>query len=368
MNFLIVTFDFPPTVGGIETRVKNYIQNLLRMNQKVRVVALTQRKDPVYVENYNGATVYRCRSSPKGIFKVFFIIKQAVKDYPIDALLILTGANSLIGLLFLLYGKAKRTKTGIFLYGKDILMSKNNPLQFLLLLLALFLADKIGVNSKATSHLLPKRIRHKINLLYPGVNTQSLKRYEISQAPSKKEKLILFVGRLIKRKGLDDLLRAFKLVLKKIPNAKLIIVGDGPERAMLSNLTETLGIQGKVEFTGVLTGRKLYEKYRACDVFVMPSKKIDRDVEGFGIVFLEVGLFKKPSIGTWSGGIPEAVVHKQTGILVSEGEIIALANAIELLLTDENLARKLGENAYNKVIKNFTWEKATLRLLQMFQR
>lgn len=143
---------------------------------------------------------------------------------------------------------------------------------------------------------------------------------------------------------------------------------ERPERTTLSNLTETLGIQGKVEFKGTLTGRKLYERYQACDLFVMPSKKIGRDVEGFGIVFLEAGLFKKLSIGTWSGGIPEVVLDKQTGILVPEGDMIALGNAIELLLTDKDLAKKLGMNAYNRVIKEFTWDEVTLRLMKMYQR
>lgn len=367
MKFLIVTFDFPPTVGGIETRIKNYIQNLVKMKHDIRVVAPTLAHDAIYTENYFGATVYRCPFSPKSLFKVFLTTIEALKDYQIDALLVLTGANTFLGQIFLLYGKVRRTRTGIFVYGKDILKSRKVPLQFLMLHLALFLADKIGVNSKATSQLLPTRIRHKISILYPGVNTQTLRRYEFSQTLSRKEKQILFVGRLIKRKGLDVLLRAFGSVLYRIPDAKLIIVGDGPERITLCNLAERLAIQDKVQFAGMLTGKKLHEKYRECDVFVMPSEKIGKDVEGFGIVFLEAGLFKKPSVGTWSGGIPEAVVHTQTGILVSERDVKALEDAIELLLTDENLARRLGENAYNRVIKNFTWEKATLRLLRMFQ-
>lgn len=367
MNFLIVTFDFPPTVGGIETRIENYIQNLVKMKHSVRIITLSPMKNSAHVENYLGATVYRCPAFPRSLFKVFFATTKALKNYPIDALFILTGANTFIGLLFLFYGKVKRKKSGIFLYGKDILTSEGNPLQYLFLQLSLFFCDKIGVNSKATSHTLPNFVRHKINVLYPGVNTKSLQRYKISPALRKKEKQILFVGRLIRRKSLDDLLRAFKLVLGRISDAKLVIIGDGPEKTALRNLTETLSIQGSVEFVGMLTGRRLYEKYQECDVFVMPSKKIGKDIEGFGIVFLEAGFFKKPSIGAWSGGIPEAVVHNQTGILVPEGDTAALKNAIELLLTNDNLAKKLGENAYNRIIKNFTWEKATFRLQQMFQ-
>jgi len=366
LNFLIVTFDFPPEVGGIETRVKNYIQNLIKMKCHVEVVALTLTDNTVFVENYLGATVYRCPSSPRFVFKVFSSVIKAIGRYPLKVIYLLTGANTLIGLLFLVYGKVKRLKTGAFLYGKDILTSKNSPLGFLTLHLALMFADKIGVNSRATSQLLPRQTLHKVHVLYPGVNIQAIRRYRLRQLEGEKEKKILFVGRLIKRKGVDDLLQAFKLVLERVPEARLIIVGDGPERTALHHLANALGIHHNVEFTGTLTGKRLYTKYQECEVFAMPSKKIDEDVEGFGIVFIEAGFFKKPSVGTWSGGIPEAVLDKQTGILVPEGDVIALKNAIELLLTNRDLAKELGINAYNRVISEFTWEKATSRLLEMF--
>ncbi|MGH2639326.1 MAG: glycosyltransferase, partial [Rhabdochlamydiaceae bacterium] len=109
------------------------------------------------------------------------------------------------------------------------------------------------------------------------------------------------------RKGVDDLLRAFKEVIKRLPNSRLEIVGNGPELASLQKLTGELGIALNVQFFGKLSGPPLYERYRSCDVFVMPSKTTEVDVEGFGTVFLEAAVFGKPSIGSISGGIPEAI-------------------------------------------------------------
>jgi glycosyltransferase involved in cell wall biosynthesis len=99
----------------------------------------------------------------------------------------------------------------------------------------------------------------------------------------------------------------------------------------------------------------------------MPSRRFSQDVEGFGMVFFEASLFKKPAVGTWSGGIPEAVIHGKTGLLIKPGDVNALEEAMKLLLTDEELARKLGESAYERVMSNFTWERAALKFLKMYE-
>lgn len=367
VNFLIITFDFPPTIGGVETRARNYIKNLVEMGHSVEAVALTiKNRGKTSSHHQYGATIYRCPTSPLYLFRTFFSTLKAIGNSPIDVVHLLTGADSLIGLLFLLYGKLNDLKTGIFLYGKEILSSKNNLSRRIILHLSIILAGRVGVNSKATAELLPKHALHKLYLLYPGADIETSARHRVNEERGGEEKNVLFVGRLIKRKGADDLLQSFKLLLEKMPQTRLTIVGDGPQRKNLRNLAEKLEVHDKVEFTGILRGRDLYRKYQECDVFVMPSKRIGEDVEGFGMVFLEAGFFKKPSVGTRSGGIPEAVVHNETGILVPEGDVIALKKAIETLLTNQKLAQELGANAHKRVIDEFTWEKATLRLIKIY--
>lgn len=375
----MVTFDFHPTVGGIQTRTKNYVRNLSKMkNEVILVHLLNPRVLQTYFgslpqgvkvrgEKYLGATVYRYPSRVKFLFQVFFNVTRTLRNTPIDVIHVVSGGTTPIGLLFLFYGKIKGIKTGVSFYGKDILSSKHNLLDILIMRFSMFFADRIGVNSRATSRLILKMFRNKVSILYPGVDVQALKPFESQKRVDKKEKVILFVGRLVWRKSVHELLQAFKLVLREVPKAKLIIVGDGIQREALLKLTKKLGIQSKVEFTGFLVGEELWKKYHECDIFVMPSKETGMDTEGFGMVFLEAGLLKKPSIGTWCGGIPEAVIHEKTGILISQGDVRALKDAIQLLLTNENLAEKLGQNAYNRVVSEFTWEKATLRLLKMYQ-
>jgi phosphatidylinositol alpha-1,6-mannosyltransferase len=164
-----------------------------------------------------------------------------------------------------------------------------------------------------------------------------------------------------------DLLDAFRLVLNDFPDAQLEIVGDGPEKGQLERLVADLGLVGSVIFFGSLRGDPLSERYRNCDVFAMPSRTLKDDVEGFGTVFLEAGLFGKPSIGTFSGGIPEAVIDGETGILVSEGDVRGLAQALRRLMSDEALRSELGSNARDRVLARFTVQKAAEQLAAILE-
>lgn len=380
----MITFDFPPAVGGIPTRASNYAKHLVKMKNNVVVVHLldsrvlktyfgeTSETDKVCVEDFFGATVYRYPLKVKKFFRFILKTIEVIKSSHINAIHIMSGGETPVGPLFLMYGKVKGLKTGVSFYGRDILSSRRNLLDILMMRFSMFIADKIGANSVATSRLMPKTVQHKITILYPGVDLQVLARFKRKRRTimGAKEKTVLFVGRLVWRKSVHEVLQAFKWIQEKVPKTKLIIVGDGPQRNALFDLAQKLGIQDKVEFTGTLVEDELWEKYRECDVFVMPSKSFHcrgrGDMEGFGMVFLEAGLFKKPSIGTWTGGIPEAVLHEKTGILIPEGDVAALKDAMMLLLTNEDLAKRLGENAYNRVLSKFTWEKATLRFFSMW--
>lgn len=362
MQFVIVTFDFPPNIGGVETRITNYIINLQQLGHQVTVIH-PSTNDNIAIEHYLGAVVYHCPQSPVLAIQTFVRLIHKL-PHQTDALFILTGASSLIGILFLIWGKTKRIQTGIFLYGLDILNAHENAVRSLFLLFSLLVSDKIGVNSKATSTLLPHHALHKIHFLYPGATLPNSVLY--SAKKSTHDKTILYVGRLIKRKAVDDLLYAFNELSPVLPEAKLTIVGSGPMMTFLQSLTCKLGLDKKVKFTGTLIGPPLYDQYRECDIFTLPSKRIKNDVEGFGMVFLESALFKKPGVGTRSGGIPEAVIDQKTGILVSEGDIHALKDAFYLLLTNSALSKKLGTNAYRRAITRFSWSAATVRLLKMF--
>jgi len=255
----------------------------------------------------------------------------------------------------------------MLLYGKDILQSRKSLLNRTLALVSQILADRVATNSVYTASLVHKFAREKVDILPPSIDS-SVADETVAVVNKASTGKILFVGRLVRRKGVDDLIEAFKISLSDFPDGSLEIVGDGPERARLTDLVGRLKLTDRVTFCGSLRGDALYQKYRDCDVVAMPSRTMKDDVEGFGTVFLEAGLMGRPSVGTYSGGIPEAVTDKVTGLLVPEGNVAELAAALITLLSDAGLREKLGRNARAKVLRDFTWEVTATRLQEILRR
>lgn len=361
----MITFDPPSNVGGIEGRANNYARELVKMGHIVEIISFSSRGD-FSSESLHGATLLNFPSSSKRVISAYRKTISEISHNSIQSIFLLSGALTLYGMMILFYARWKGIRTLALFYGKDILSAKQSFSASLALRLSPRLAKKIVANSRYTAGLLPKKFSKKIEILYPSVDPSIAKESPASDI-EKKQDTLLSVGRLVKRKGVDDLLRAFSLVLKNLPNTQLEIVGDGPELTYLKNLAIQLGVDSDVTFFGMLSGPPLYQRYRECDIFVMPSKTSKTDVEGFGTVFLEAGVFAKPSIGTFSGGIPEAIKDGVTGLLVQEENIEKLAEAIEKLLTNKPLAREMGENAKKMVLTEFTWEVMTHDLYTMLE-
>lgn len=365
MNILLITFDPPQNVGGIEGRVRNYSKFLKELGHEVSVISIYPGGDYSSTDSL-GMTVLSLPSSTKSLFKALGYTRKEISRREIDSVFFLSGALTIYGLVLLSYARLKGIRTLVLYYGKDILSTKQSYISRFALWISPKLAGKIVTNSRYTQSLLPRKYKNKTEILYPSVDPGIS--YEL-RSPQKNghAKVVLFVGRLVARKGVDDLIRAFHEVLEKVPDAFLEIVGDGPELDSLKTLTRDLGVTDKIRFYGSQTGSSLYDRYASCDVFVMPSKTMQIDAEGFGTVFLEASVFGKPSIGTLSGGIPEAVLDGKTGLLVPESDVLALSRAIETLLRDSELSTRLGANARTRVLDQFTWKNSTQFLVSILR-
>ena len=181
--------------------------------------------------------------------------------------------------------------------------------------------------------------------------------------------MILFVGRLVEKKGVHNLLAAMQKVLKKSPQATLVLVGDGTQRHELERMAERLEIAGSVRFLGKLPHEHLPEYYAAADLFVGPSV-VDRsgDTEGLGVVFIEAASAGLAIVGTSVGGISDVLIPEVTGIAVEPDQPEALANAIERLLGDEPLRRRLGEAARQHALRQFSWSQVAGRFSNIFRK
>ncbi len=185
----------------------------------------------------------------------------------------------------------------------------------------------------------------------------------------KSSKRILFVGRLIEVKGLDDLLQAFQKVRKQHPDATLRIVGDGPLRPFLEALAAELGIQEAVTFTGYLTGEALTREYLEASVFVLPSK-VDRigQTETLGVVNIEALSYGIPVVASRIGGIPDVIQDGQTGLLFTPGNVEELAKKIARILESPDLARRLVEAGQAHIRTHYAWPKIIERLESLYIR
>ncbi|MEO0101218.1 MAG: glycosyltransferase family 4 protein [candidate division WOR-3 bacterium] len=195
-----------------------------------------------------------------------------------------------------------------------------------------------------------------------AIEVKKIKREEKNPIPQ-----LLFVGRLVERKGVEYLIRAFAEVRKETP-AFLTIIGDGKEREKLETLAKELGVGEAVRFTGFISSPELERYYEMCDIFILPAIfDAKGDTEMLGVVLLEAMSYQKPVIASGIGGITDIVKHQRTGILVKEKSVGELKEAILALLRDENLRREIGEAGYKFIQSQFSWERIIGDLSNLYQ-
>jgi phosphatidylinositol alpha-1,6-mannosyltransferase len=175
------------------------------------------------------------------------------------------------------------------------------------------------------------------------------------------ERILLTVTRLYPYKGVDRMLESLPAISQAVPDVKYLIVGEGPDRQRLEDLTGRLGLQTQVCFLGRLALSEIVELYNLADLFVMLSREEPPDVEGFGLVFLEAAACGLPSVGGRSGGIPDAIDEGKSGWLVDPCNTEEItATIIDLLKSRERLER--ASEFCLSTAPQKSWERAADRI------
>ena len=180
------------------------------------------------------------------------------------------------------------------------------------------------------------------------------------RVPGTRPTRCLAVARLVERKGLGELIRAFALLPRG--QFELEIVGEGPDRELLRGLTKRLGVAGEIKFSGSLSRAALAERYRAADLFTLPSA-----AEAFGNVFAEALASGLPIVGSTTGGIPELVEHGVNGLLIDPGQPLALARAIQYLAQDPELLQMMRTRNRAKAEAMLQWSQITGRYHALYE-
>jgi len=201
-----------------------------------------------------------------------------------------------------------------------------------------------------------KQVCKKVKIIPHGVDAARFNanidgsKYRRKMRVKKDESLVLSVQRLVQRKGTEYLIYAIRFVIEENPKVKFAIIGDGPEKARLIELTKKLKIAKNLTFLGFVNSEELPKYYSACDIFVLHSL-----YEQFGIVLVEAMACGKPVVSTKVGAIPEVVDDGKTGFLVEPKNPKQLAEAILKLANDERLRNRLGKEGRRKVEQKYDW-------------
>ncbi|WKN33488.1 glycosyltransferase [Porifericola rhodea] len=168
----------------------------------------------------------------------------------------------------------------------------------------------------------------------------------------------LAVGRFVNKKAPHLTIEAFYKVVQKIPEATLTMAGDGPLFEKCKELVEKLGIQNSINFLGAVSHQKIVEAYQNAFCFVQHSIIApDGDSEGTPVAILEANAAKLPVVSTKHAGIQDVIVHGETGLLVEEQDVDAMANAMLKLAQDRSLAKMMGEKGRQRVKQHYTMQK-----------
>ncbi len=272
------------------------------------------------------------------------------------------------GLMALIPAWFKGVKVVSSCHSAEIALAAGNKLTTRLLADCLRGSAAVTANSRHTADLVKNISGVDAQVIPYGATVRIEPESDVVSLAQTDVPMLLFSGRLIQRKGVQFLLRAMPIILKKRP-VRLVVTGDGHCRAEWEGLVRELGLAEQVEFAGFVSNKRLGELFRSCSVYVHPAIYDDRgDTEGLGVVLVEALRNRKPVVASRVGGIGDVIKDERTGLLVPEKNPEAIAEAVLRILADPVFARRLGEEGYAFATQYFDWESITDQLETVYQR
>jgi phosphatidyl-myo-inositol dimannoside synthase len=369
---LLVTNDFPPRPGGIQSFVHNLA--LRQPSGSLVVYASTwPRRDRRRAAKFDADQPFEVvRDRTTMLLPTPAVARRAVRlarAHECDT--VWFGAAAPLGLL----APGLRQRAGI---RRAVAQTHGHEAGWAALPVARGLLARIADDVDVVTYLgeyfrsrLDRVIgaRTRLQRLAPGVDTEVYhpgvdgtgvrERYGLTGRP-----VIVCVSRLVPRKGQDALIRALPAIQARVPEAALLIVGGGPYRSALGRLAAGSGVARDVVFTGSVPWAELPAHYAAGDVYAMPcrTRRAGLDVEGLGIVYLEASAMGLPVVAGDSGGAPDAVRDGETGLVVPGRDLDALADRVATLLEDRALAGRLGAAGRAWVESDWRWDTQAERM------
>jgi phosphatidylinositol alpha-1,6-mannosyltransferase len=349
MKYLLLTLEYPPFKAGIA----HYYGHLVKyFPEPIEVV-----------NNADGRLVDEKRKFLKW-WPAIKVLRQEIQDKKIDYVLV--GQILPLGTVAWLLSFVLDFKYCVFLHGLDFSAGWSQPRKRALIRAILNRANKIvAANShveRQVKNIVPTADLSKITCVNPGVEADTVaydetkieelkKRYNLAN-----KTVLLTVGRLVRRKGVDMVLEALNLAKNELTSLVFVIIGQGEEEAYLKLKISHLGLGDHVLILKNIDDEEKMNWYKLADIFIMTARQIGPDYEGFGIVYLEAGLAGKPVIAGNSGGVGDAVADNINGLLVNPIRPEEIKEAIIKLAKYPAIRNRLGDEGRRRALEDFNWQ------------
>ncbi|MEO7958300.1 MAG: glycosyltransferase family 4 protein [Fibrobacteria bacterium] len=398
MDILIITQDFAPERGGIQTYVTELARGFMARGHAVRLICPGSARDGNPLPGLTDLVRLNVSSSLLFFPLLTYLPRYLRRNPSVTHVLYAQWQVAAAGALRSIgpmgsegfsrrkgSGQAGQAPPGIplahptpktfcLVHGRELLVSLFGPLRHAMMKRAFAGLDAAFPNSNEVLRLTREHAgpRCPLHLVHPGVDPEHYRpvdagflreRYGLGTAP-----VILSLTRMVARKNLRRLIEALPGVREAVPGAVLILGGMGPEREALLKQAADAGLAEWVRLPGRIADAEMAAHYSLADVFALPSLSSTKDIEGFGIVYLEAGACEVPVVGGRAGGVPDAVADGETGLLVDPENTESLKAALVELLRNRERAREMGRRARRRVQASFTWSAAAERVLRLMDQ
>ena len=374
-RILLVTNDFPPRRGGIQSYLEQFA---------TRLAAAGEHQLVVYAPRWKGAEGYD-RAAPFPVVRhpgtlmlpepgVDRRMRGLIREHDIET--VWFGAAAPLALLAPRARDAGAQRVLACTHGHEVGWSMLPGARAALRRIGNG-TDVITYVSRYTRGRFASAFgrRARLEHLPPGVDTDRFEPDSVSRAELRaryglgRRPVVVCISRLVPRKGQDMLIRAWPDIRRRVDGAALVIVGGGPYAERLHRLAAECGVDSDVVFTAGVPGAELPGHYAMADVFAMPCRTRGRglDVEGLGIVFLEASATGIPVVAGDSGGAPETVRDGETGRVVDGRSHAQIVTVISDLLVDPVAARRMGRAGRDWIRRDWNWDTHTKRLGELLR-